>query len=208
MRIIAGKHKGLKLETFEVGNIRPTLDRAREGIFNKIQFDVPNSECLDLFGGTGAISLELLSRGASKVTIVDVSFDSCKLIQKNFEKAKESLNLIKMDYMQALEFLKKDRFDMIFLDPPFASDYAQNAIIKIMHEKMLKDEAVKKLKLIHYEEVNDVCRNGNFLRQHERAGTSEERMLQEREDRMLRQEGQERMQEGLQERLQAGLRQS
>ena len=139
MRIIAGKHKGLKLETFEVGNIRPTLDRAREGIFNKIQFDVPNSECLDLFGGTGAISLELLSRGASKVTTIDVSNDSCKLIQKNFEKAKESLNLIKMDYMQALEFLKKDRFDMIFLDPPFASDYAKNAIIKIMQEKMLKD---------------------------------------------------------------------
>ena len=57
MRIIAGKYRGLKLEEFDLKNIRPTLDRAREGIYNKIQFDIPNSKCLDLFGGTGAFSL-------------------------------------------------------------------------------------------------------------------------------------------------------
>ena len=142
MRIIAGKHKGLKLETFEVGGIRPTLERAREGIFNKIQFKIPNSVCLDLFGGTGAISLELLSRGASKVVIVDISHDSCELIKKNFSKAQEIPNLLKIDYMQAIESFKENKFDMVFLDPPFASDYAQKAIVKIMKENMLKDDGI------------------------------------------------------------------
>ncbi|MDY3732843.1 MAG: hypothetical protein SO001_07170 [Alloprevotella sp.] len=103
-----------------------------------------------------------------------------------------------LDYL-CTEMVSENRKHCIFAIERFASFYNQ----RIIHQK---------LKLIHYEEVNDACRHGNFLRQHERAGTSEERMLQEGKNRMLRQEGQERMQERLQERmqerLQAGLRQS
>ena len=83
MRIIAGKHKGLQLNTFDYDNIRPTIDRVRENIFNIIQFKVLGSSVLDLFGGTGAISLEFVSRGAKKVFTCDNNKDSISLIKKN-----------------------------------------------------------------------------------------------------------------------------
>ena len=88
MRIIAGSLRGLVLKTFDADNIRPTLDRAREGIFNKIQFGIRDSYVLDLFGGTGAISLEFISRGASKVLTCDNNTNSINLINQNFKKAK------------------------------------------------------------------------------------------------------------------------
>ena len=84
MRIIAGKHKGLQLNTFDYQNIRPTIDRIRENIFNIIQFQIADSVVLDLFGGTGAISLEFVSRGAGKVITCDNNKDSIDLIRKNF----------------------------------------------------------------------------------------------------------------------------
>lgn len=142
MRIIAGKHRGLKLETFEAENIRPTLDRAREGIFNKIQFIIPDSFCLDLFGGTGAISLELLSRGANEVITVDNNDKSCAIIKKNFNNAKEKCNLIKDDYLNVCETLKGKHFDIIFLDPPFACDYGINAINKICELDLLDNDGI------------------------------------------------------------------
>ena len=89
MRIIAGKHKGLVLNEFNADNIRPTIDRVRESIFNKIQFDVAGSCVLDLFCGTGAVSLEFLSRGASRLVSIDNNRDSISITNKNFKKAKE-----------------------------------------------------------------------------------------------------------------------
>lgn len=142
MRIIAGKFRGLKLEEFDLKNIRPTLDRAREGIFNKIQFVIPNAKCLDLFGGTGAISLEFLSRGADEVITCDSSLDSCRLIEKNFSLAKIKPNLKNMDYLDCLKNFKNDKFDIIFLDPPFASDFGLNSIKFIDDNEMLKKEGV------------------------------------------------------------------
>lgn len=142
MRIVAGKHKGLKLETFEADNIRPTLDRAREGIFNKIQFLVPNAKCLDLFGGTGAISLEFLSRGASSVMIADNNEKSCTLIKKNFASAKENCNLIKGDFAVVCDSLSGKNFDIIFLDPPFATNFGVEAIEKIVECNLLDDDGI------------------------------------------------------------------
>ena len=101
MRIVAGKHRGLVLEEFDADNIRPTTDRVRENIFNKIQFDVADSYVLDLFCGTGAVSLEFLSRNAKSVISVDNNSNSIKLIEKNFAKAKEKPNLISKDFKVA-----------------------------------------------------------------------------------------------------------
>ena len=142
MRIIAGKFRGLKLLEFDYSNIRPTLDRAREGIFNKIQFVVPNSNCLDLFDGTGAVSLELVSRGAKSVITCDISQDSCDLIKKNFALAKIKPDLYKMDYLLALDKFQSQKFDIIFLDPPFVSDFGAKAILKIDELKILEKDGV------------------------------------------------------------------
>ena len=142
MRIIAGKLKGLKLNEFEYDNIRPTIDRVREAIFNKIQFRIPNSLVLDLFGGTGAVSLEFVSRYANTVITVDNNANSVKLIKQNFSKAKVDLNLLEMDYMSALKKLSDKKFDIVFLDPPFDTDYGENAINYIMDNELLDKEGI------------------------------------------------------------------
>lgn len=144
MRIIAGKLRGLKLNEFEFDNIRPTIDRVRESIFNKIQFNILNSEVLDLFGGTGAVSLEFLSRGAKSVVTVDNNKNSIKLIKQNFSKAKLTPNLYEMSYKDALSKLKNKgcRFDIVFLDPPFNTDLGDDALNKIVEYDLLNDDAV------------------------------------------------------------------
>lgn len=144
MRIIAGKYRGLKLNEFEYDNIRPTIDRIRESIFNKIQFDIPNAKVLDLFGGTGAVSLEFVSRGASKVFTIDNNYNSLKLIKQNFAKAKINPNLLEMDYMTALKKFKTNNveFDIIFLDPPFDTDYAEKSLDFISIAGLLKEDGV------------------------------------------------------------------
>lgn len=144
MRIIAGKYRGLKLNEFEFDNIRPTIDRVRESIFNKIQFRVANSKVLDLFSGTGAVSLEFMSRGASEVISVDNNRNSVKLINQNFKKANLTTKLLEMDYMQALKKLNSEnrKFDIIFLDPPFMTDYADKAIHFIAENNILQEEGI------------------------------------------------------------------
>ncbi|MBE5758121.1 MAG: 16S rRNA (guanine(966)-N(2))-methyltransferase RsmD [Clostridiales bacterium] len=142
MRIIAGKYKGLQLNTFEYGNIRPTIDRVRENIFNIIQFRIADSDILDLFGGTGAVSLEFVSRGAKRVTICDNNKDSVSLIKKNFAKAKETPNLIVGDYLNALEKLKHDKFNLIFLDPPYDTDFGERALEFISKNNMLLNDGL------------------------------------------------------------------
>ena len=142
MRIIAGSLRGLVLNTFEAENIRPTLDRAREGIFSKIQFNIRDSEVLDLFGGTGAISLEFLSRGASKVITCDNNTKSIDLIKQNFKKAKMIPTLMIGDCIETLNKLKGQKFDMIFLDPPFETDLGINSINKILENNLLKEDGL------------------------------------------------------------------
>ena len=141
MRIIAGKYKGLVLKTFEADNIRPTADRAREGIFNKLQFIIKDSSVLDLFGGTGAISLEFVSRGAKKVITCDNDNRSIKLIQENFAKAKVKPELLIGDYMDILSKMENS-FDIIFLDPPFATNYGELAIETIINKNLLNDNGI------------------------------------------------------------------
>lgn len=142
MRIVAGKHRGLVLNTFDAENIRPTIDRVRENIFNKIQFGISGSRVLDLFAGTGAVSLEFLSRGAEEVIVCDNNRNSINLIKKNFEKAKEKLNLLEKDFEEALRYLKGKQFDYIFLDPPYAEDYGEQALKIIAEYKMLADDGL------------------------------------------------------------------
>ena len=81
MRIIAGKHRGRVLKEFNGRDIRPTSDRAKEALFNILQFDIAGCSFLDLYSGTGGIGLEAISRGAEKVVFVDNSRESVKLLK-------------------------------------------------------------------------------------------------------------------------------
>lgn len=144
MRIISGKHKGLNLKSFDFDGTRPTTDKVREAIFSKIQFRIFDSNCLDLFGGTGAITIEFLSRGAKKVVVGDNNIKSINLIKENCLKAKENPTIIKGDYKSTLKILKdnNEKFDIIFLDPPYKSDFGQNSIKLIEDYGLLNEDGV------------------------------------------------------------------
>lgn len=141
MRVISGKARGKKLIAPTNINTRPTLDRVKEAMFNKIQFDLKDATCLDLFAGTGALGIEALSRGASKTAFCDESKDAIRIIKKNIEITNNLDNaiIIHKDYNLALEELKhKDiKFDIVFLDPPYKTNLAILALQKMIMSNLL-----------------------------------------------------------------------
>ncbi len=141
MRVISGKLRGTKLYTLEGLETRPTLDRVKESLFNIINFDIPNSIFLDLFGGSGAIGIEAASRGAQKVIMCENSKKAIEVINKNIEKTrlKNEITLYNMDYENCIKNKLKDKFDIIYIDPPYKTDYAFKAI-KLIMEKGLIDK--------------------------------------------------------------------
>lgn len=138
MRIISGKARGTKLYTLEGKNTRPTLDRVKEPLFSIISTRITDSDILDLFAGSGALGIESLSRGASNVILCDNSKDAINVINKNLEKTRLKAQVINSDYEKCLLNLKQNKFDLIFLDPPYDTDYIEKAIIKILEYDMLK----------------------------------------------------------------------
>lgn len=144
MRIIAGKNKGTKLYTLEGDDItRPTLDRVKEALFNIIMPKLNGSIILDLFAGSGALGIEALSRGANKVVFCDNSPKAVNIIKNNVSKTRneEKSQIIHKDYKKCLDYLseKKIKFNIIFLDPPYKTNYIDESI-NIILEKNLLDE--------------------------------------------------------------------
>ena len=129
MRVISGKARGVNLKTPEGILTRPTIDRVKEALFSIINFDIPASNVLDLFGGTGQLGIEALSRGAKSAVFVDQREEACKLIKENLRRTKleQDAKVVRMDY---LDYLKRcrEKFDIIFLDPPYAEVFLENAL--------------------------------------------------------------------------------
>lgn len=141
MRVIAGKFKGKKLTEFDNKGTRPTLDRVKESIFNVINFSIEGKVMVDLFAGTGALGIEALSRGASKVYFVDSNKKAVDVIKTNLKSLNIEANVFSGDYLQ---FLKKldTRVDIFLLDPPFKTDFALQAIDYIKKNELLSDDGI------------------------------------------------------------------
>ena len=144
MRIIAGKARGTKLYTLEGENTRPTLDRVKESLFNIIQNKVPDAVFLDLFSGSGAIGLEALSRGAKKAILCDKSKEACSIIKKNIEKMHflENAEIYHTDFRNLLQHKIHEKLDIIFLDPPYKTNFAIEAIQMILEKEFLNENAI------------------------------------------------------------------
>lgn len=141
MRIIGGKHRGLKLAAFSGDDIRPTADRVKESLFNIISDRVEGAEVLDLFCGSGNLGIECLSRGAAHVTFNDVSDESVKLLKKNLDRLKESnFAVYRSDYAERLA--RGGKFDIIFVDPPYRLDIGLKALGIIGRDGLLKDGGI------------------------------------------------------------------
>ena len=141
MRIIGGKHRGRVLKTFEGEAVRPTSDRAREALFNVLQNEIFDSVFYDGFAGSGAVGLEALSRGAKKVVLTDVSSESVKLIKSNAALLKETPTILNVDCVSFLSSTD-EKFDIIFLDPPYKNDDGELALKIIAERDILSKEGV------------------------------------------------------------------
>lgn len=144
MRVISGKAKGTKLETLQGNNTRPTLDRVKESLFNIINNKIYDSIVLDLFSGSGSLAIETVSRGAKKAYICDYSKEAIKVIKRNIERThcEENTEVFQLDYLKCLEKLKKIKFDIIFLDPPYFSNYDLQAVKYITEHQMLNENGI------------------------------------------------------------------
>ena len=129
MRVITGKARGVQLKTPDGQKTRPTTDRVKEALFSIIQFDVPNTRVLDLFGGTGQLGIEALSRGAKSAVFVDAGEPACKLIRENLKRTRleQQGSVVRSDYLQYLNRCR-EQFDIILLDPPYAEVFLENAL--------------------------------------------------------------------------------
>lgn len=141
MRIIGGKFKGVPLASPKSQNIRPTGDKVKQALFTKLQFDLENSIVCDLFCGSGALGIEALSRGAKKVYFVDKDKRSLNLTKQNLSKLEGDYKLFLGSYDKALKSFDQ-KFDFIFVDPPYASGVYEDVLLKIQEYDMLSENGI------------------------------------------------------------------
>lgn len=139
LRIIAGKYRSRILEQPPLSITRPTIDRAREALFNIIQNDIENSVVLDCFAGSGAFCFEAVSRGATKAIAIEKNPIAFAIIQKNLEKLNiNNMEVKNMDSLNYLEHAKNIQFDFIYLDPPYKLDVLKQCLDLIAKNQLLK----------------------------------------------------------------------
>ena len=143
MRVVSGRAKGTVLRTPDGMSTRPTTDRVKEAMFSIIQFDLPGAIVLDLFGGTGQLGIEALSRGASKAVFVDQQSSACNLIRENLRRTKflENASVIQSDYLRFLQSCHQ-KFNVILLDPPYTEVFLENSIKMITEIDILQTNGI------------------------------------------------------------------
>ena len=167
MRIISGKHRGTKLYTLEGEATRPTLDRVKEPLFSILNFDLPKAVVLDLFAGSGALGLEAISRGADEVVLCDNSTKAIHIIEQNVDKLQERLKsrILQRDFQVALAVLKQEgkKFDIVFLDPPYKTEFAVQASRLIAQYDLLKEDGIIVIETDQKEDVKTSIRALNIF---------------------------------------------
>lgn len=143
MRVISGKARGTKLYTLDGDNTRPTLDRVKESLFNIIQNDLEQCIFLDLFSGSGSIGIEAASRGAKRVILCDKSKEAINIIDKNVEKThlNEQIKVFNLDFETLLKNKINEKLDIIYIDPPYKTDYIFQAINIIIEKDLLNKDS-------------------------------------------------------------------
>lgn len=143
MRVITGKARGVQLKTPEGMLTRPTTDRVKEALFSIINFELPGARVLDLFGGTGQLGIEALSRGAASAVFVDAREESCKLIRENLKRTKLEPygRVVRSDYLEYLSRCR-EQYDIILLDPPYAEVFLENALKRITEIDILQSNGI------------------------------------------------------------------
>lgn len=146
MRIIAGTAKNKKIKSQSGHNVRPTLERVKESLFSILQPYINDSVFLDLYGGTGSIALEAISRGAKRAIIIEKNGEAIRIIIKNVNNLgfEDKCRAYKNEVIRAIEILsnKRETFDIIFMDPPYKDEVCKEVIEKISNFNLLKENGL------------------------------------------------------------------
>ncbi len=143
MRVITGSARGRRLRELEGMETRPTTDRVKEGLFSALQFEIEGRRVLDLFAGTGQLGIECLSRGAASAVFVEQRRDAAALVRENL--ALTGLqDRARVVQGNALDFLAgcRERFDLVLLDPPYASGLLEKALERLAVFDILRPHGI------------------------------------------------------------------
>jgi len=143
MRVITGSARGVRLKTPEGMDTRPTTERVKEALFSAIQFELEGRRVLDLFAGSGQLGIEALSRGADHAVFVDAGKNAAALVKENLRRTKLSdrADVVQSDYLSYLSRCR-EKFGLIFLDPPYAEIFLENALKKIVEFDILSSGGI------------------------------------------------------------------
>lgn len=144
MKVISGTLKGRKIDGYNLDGTRPTMDRVKESLFAMIQNYIGESICLDLFAGSGNLGIEAISEGATFVYFNDNNKKAVEIIKKNIKKFNilEKSEILNMSHKKALNELTGKKIDIIFLDPPYKTNYIEESIKLIDSNNLLSDNGI------------------------------------------------------------------
>lgn len=144
MRIITGRAKSVPLKTLPGEATRPTVERVKESVFSMLQFELEGRCVLDLFAGSGQLGLEAVSRGAASAVLADASKEAIAVIRDNVERTKLSAfcRVVHADALQYLRQCRDMRFDIVFLDPPYASELYAPVLQGLLQFGLLKPTSI------------------------------------------------------------------
>lgn len=139
MRIISGKYKGHRLAAFQAGHIRPTTDRVKETLFNKLMGEVPGARVLDLFSGTGNLAIECISREAAWVDLVESHRKSLDIIRQNLRHLKitDGYKIFPIDAFKYIRDYRGEPYQVVIADPPFTQAWAHDLALLIGQSQVL-----------------------------------------------------------------------
>lgn len=143
MRVVGGSKRGTQLIGFDREEVRPTLDRVKESMFNIIQFETMN-RVVDLFAGTGQLGIECLSRGAEHAVFCDNAPQSLEIVRKNLKKTgfEKNARVLLCDYKRFLKYEAKGEYDVIFVDPPYNIGLSDRALKQIGLQPVLSKNGI------------------------------------------------------------------
>ncbi|MBR3199170.1 MAG: 16S rRNA (guanine(966)-N(2))-methyltransferase RsmD [Bacilli bacterium] len=133
MRIISGKYKGKKLNAYDIEGTRPTMNRVKESLFGMIQSYVPDAVVLDLFAGSGSLGIEAISNGAKRLVLTDNNKKITDILKDTTKSFNDDILILNIDYKKYLKETN-EKFDIIFLDPPYRADL-MNKALRIIEER-------------------------------------------------------------------------
>lgn len=144
MKVISGTLKGRNIDGYNLDGTRPTMDRVKESLFAMIQNYIGESICLDLFAGSGNLGIEAISEGATFVYFNDNNKKAAEVIKKNIKNFNilEKSEILNMSHKKALNELTGKKIDIIFLDPPYKTNYIEESIKLIDSNDLLSDNGI------------------------------------------------------------------